>query len=274
MGSPPGLRLALRLDHLVVLVRDLDTAVENYRRLGFTVAPGGRHADGATHNALVVFADGTYLELVAFTRRFAIPMLRAARRLGVLSRFVSTDPSFGRRLRVRAAIATGLVDFVLVPTAIGRDIEAIRGRGLAIDGPISGGRLRPDGQEVAWQLGFPHAPELPFLCADVTPRALRVPTGEIRTHANGALAVASVTVEVADLEAASAAYGQLLGGDPGRGTEGQAVFSVGTSLVLRQHPAARGPMQVTLAVAEGGAAGPLDRRLTEGVEIDMVSSRS
>jgi catechol 2,3-dioxygenase-like lactoylglutathione lyase family enzyme len=261
------------LDHLVILVRDLDAATENYRRLGFTVAPGGRHADGATHNVLVVFADDTYLELVAFTRRFAVPMLRAARRLGMLSRFVSTDPSFGRRLRLRAAITTGLVDFVLVPAAIVRDIEAIRERGLAIDGPISGGRLRPDGQEVAWQLGFPHAPELPFLCGDVTPRALRVPTGEIRTHANGALAIASVTVEVPDLEAASAAYGQLLGSDPVREAEGQAVFSAGTSIVLRRGKTTRGPMQVTLEVAKGEAAGPLDHRRTEGVEIDMVPSR-
>ena len=56
-----------------------------------------------------------------------------------------------------------------------------------------------------------------------------------------------------------------------RKAEGQAVFSAGTSIVLRQRQAARGPMQITLEVAEGNAVGPLDRRLTEDVEIDMVS---
>ncbi len=277
MGSPPGLRLALRLDHLVILVRDLDAATENYRRLGFTVAPGGRHADGATHNALVVFKDDTYLELVAFTSRWMLARLRLLRRLGLLDRFVPEEPSFGCRLRRRGAVTEGLVDYALVPDAddATRRIAEARARGLQIDGPFPGGRTRPDGQRVAWQFGFPHDQTLPFVCADTTSRPLRVPEGDVRTHANGALAIASVTVEVADLEAASAAYGQLLGSDPVRRTEDQAVFSAGTSLVLRQYQSktARGPMQVTLEVAEGGAAGPLDRRWTEGVEIDMELSR-
>ncbi len=265
----------LRLDHLVILVRDLDTAVKNYRRLGFTVAPGGRHADGATCNALVVFADDTYLELVAFTNRWMLARLRLLRRLGLLERFVPEEPSFGCRLRRRGAATEGLVDYALVPDAddATRRIAEARARGLEIDGPFPGGRTRLDGQRVAWQFGFPHDQTLPFLCADTTSRQLRVPEGDVRTHANGALAIAGVIIEVADLEAASAAYGQLLGDDPVRKAEGQAMFSAGTSIVLRQHQTARGPMQVTLEVAEDKAAGPLDRRLTEGVEIDMVSSR-
>ena len=55
-----------RLDHLVILVRDLGRAVREYEKLGFTVIPGGEHADGLTHNALICFEDGSYLELVAF----------------------------------------------------------------------------------------------------------------------------------------------------------------------------------------------------------------
>jgi catechol 2,3-dioxygenase-like lactoylglutathione lyase family enzyme len=39
-----------RLDHLVILVRDLDRAVRDYEGLGFTVTPGGKHADGLTRN--------------------------------------------------------------------------------------------------------------------------------------------------------------------------------------------------------------------------------
>jgi hypothetical protein len=55
-----------KLDHVVIVVRDLAPAIDGYRRRGFTVTPGGRHADGATENALVPFSDGSYLELVAF----------------------------------------------------------------------------------------------------------------------------------------------------------------------------------------------------------------
>ena len=55
-----------RLDHLVILVRDLEGAIEDYGRLGFRVTPGGEHADGLTRNALVPLRDGAYLELVVF----------------------------------------------------------------------------------------------------------------------------------------------------------------------------------------------------------------
>ncbi|PMP81392.1 MAG: VOC family protein, partial [Roseiflexus castenholzii] len=56
------------IDHIVILVRDLLAAIDDYTALGFTVTPGGVHADGATHNALVAFVDGGYLELIAFRR--------------------------------------------------------------------------------------------------------------------------------------------------------------------------------------------------------------
>src|SRR5262249_58019959 len=53
------------IDHLVVAVPDLDAAIESYQSVGFHVVRGGRHQVG-THNALVPFADGVYLELIAF----------------------------------------------------------------------------------------------------------------------------------------------------------------------------------------------------------------
>ena len=40
-----------RLDHLVILVSDLDPAVVDYEPLGFAVTAGGEHADGLTRNA-------------------------------------------------------------------------------------------------------------------------------------------------------------------------------------------------------------------------------
>ena len=55
-----------RLDHLVILVRDLGSTVRDYEGLGFTVTPGGEHVDGLTRNALIPFEDGSYLELVAY----------------------------------------------------------------------------------------------------------------------------------------------------------------------------------------------------------------
>jgi len=53
-------------DHFIVLVNDLNTAIETYRRLGFDARAGGEHPAFGSHNALVALADGAYLELVAF----------------------------------------------------------------------------------------------------------------------------------------------------------------------------------------------------------------
>ncbi|WP_373788558.1 VOC family protein, partial [Delftia acidovorans] len=59
--------MALPLDHIVIAVQDLEAAVADYRALGFQVAIGGRHPGRTSHNALVVFADGAYLEIIAWT---------------------------------------------------------------------------------------------------------------------------------------------------------------------------------------------------------------
>jgi len=58
--------MGFRLDHVVIAVTDLDKAVEDYRTLGFTVVIGGRHPGRTSHNALVAFDDGAYLELIAW----------------------------------------------------------------------------------------------------------------------------------------------------------------------------------------------------------------
>ena len=39
------------IDHLVIAVRDLDAATKDYRDLGFTVVPGGRHRASAPTTA-------------------------------------------------------------------------------------------------------------------------------------------------------------------------------------------------------------------------------
>ncbi|MET1537310.1 VOC family protein, partial [Burkholderia sola] len=74
-----------------------------------------------------------------------------------------------------------------------------------------GGRVRPDGAQLLWQTARHATPDLPFLCGDITPRALRVPEGNVREHPNGALGVASLTVAVHDLDASLGRYKALLG---------------------------------------------------------------
>ncbi len=255
--------MIVAIDHLVILVQNLDAAIADYTTLGFTVVPGGEHADGATHNALVAFADGSYLELIAFRRE--APGHRWWRHAG----------------------SEGLVDYALLPDAIEQDIAAARARGVEYAGPTPGGRLRPDGQRIAWQIGEPSTPDLPFLCADVTPRELRVPGDEARKHANGVTGIAEVTVAVRDAQASAQRYAALLGIEPVVLDERTVSFGLGTAritlaapapdapadaaLVTRLNARGEGPMAMALRAGTGTAGAVLSQEHTHGVQIDLVA---
>jgi catechol 2,3-dioxygenase-like lactoylglutathione lyase family enzyme len=264
------------IDHIVIVVHDLAAASEDYAALGFTVTPGGEHTDRATHNALVVFGDDSYLELIAFLR-----------------------PAPQHRWWHHTSLGEGLVDFALLPTAIEDDIAAARKRGLSIAGPTPGGRLRPDRQKVAWQLGSPATRDMPFLCADVTPRDLRVPRGGARQHANGVAGVAGLIVAVADFDASRARYRALLGAEEravalppyalGFSPEGAQMtsFALGRAAVvlaapahgadpsadLSNHLATRGEGPYALALRAGAAAADVrpGRARTHGVRMRFVA---
>lgn len=196
------------LDHVVIAVADLAKAVEDYRALGFTVVIGGRHPGRTSHNALVSFEDGSYLELIAW------------REPGPAERWYNEHAKHG----------DGLVDFALVPEDVPLAVREAGERGLELDGPAEGGRARPDGQQVKWQAARQGTFDLPFLCGDVTPRALRVPEGEAREHANGARGIARVTVAVHDPEVSKERYAALLG--PATGRDGAEKERDDPSLVL------------------------------------------
>jgi len=179
------------LDHVVIAVADLEQAIADYRSLGFTVTPGGRHPGRTSHNALIVFEDGAYIELIAWTAP------NDAERWNVVHR----------------AHGDGFMDFALIPEDLPRATAEAKARGLPLNGPIDGGRVRPDGVELEWQTARQATFDLPFFCGDVTPRALRVPEGDGRRHANGALGVSRLVVAVRDLAVSRARYGALLGRD-------------------------------------------------------------
>lgn len=55
--------LVVGIDHVPLAVRDLETAAERYRALGFVLKPGREHANGI-RNQHVKFRDGTEIELI------------------------------------------------------------------------------------------------------------------------------------------------------------------------------------------------------------------
>jgi catechol 2,3-dioxygenase-like lactoylglutathione lyase family enzyme len=188
--------MPLSIDHVVIAVRDLAQASADYATAGFTVTPGGWHTGGATHNALISFADGSYFELIAFAE---------------------PDREQPHKWWPRFAKGEGTVDFAMLSTDLGAEAERLQTVGLTVEGPVDGGRERPDGAKLAWRsltlgTGIP----LPFVIEDVTARDLRVPPAPATEHSLGVTGVSGLVMLVPDLEAASRAYRALLGveGEP------------------------------------------------------------
>jgi len=167
--------MLIGIDHLVIVVPDLEPAVQSYTGLGFTVVRGGKHPIG-TENALIAFADGAYLELLAF---------------------VVPDPP--HPWFAALAKGGGLVDFCLRTDDLGAEIGRFRQAGVELSDPMRLTRERPDGYQLGWLLSFPPADRagaLPFLIDDETPRDERVPR-EV-AHPNGATGIETLTVAVPD----------------------------------------------------------------------------
>ena len=245
----------LGLDHVVIAVHDLDVAITSYRGLGFTVQPGGRHPGRTSHNALIVFADGAYIELIAW---------------------VAPAPQ-ERWWQVLQAHGEGYVDFALLPCDTMAVLEAARGRGLhTLIGPVDGGRVRPDGAQLHWRTARHATPDVPFLCGDLTPRSLRVPEGEVRNHANGAAGVAALSIAVDDLDATVARYAALLGAHAGidiqeaNSQTPRAVFTVGTTrLVLTPTEASHARGQGVTGMRLAGLQSVLPLQATHGALIEV-----
>jgi catechol 2,3-dioxygenase-like lactoylglutathione lyase family enzyme len=204
--------MTLRFDHVVLRVDDLDLAADHFRSLGFTVVSGGEHSGVGSTNALVAFDDDSYLELIAFPKSQPRRRLSKHDRLAELGQ--TAKSSLAHHVLPWESAPEGFVDYALVPDDLDAVLARCATRGLTINGPVAGGRLRPDGQRVEWRLGIPQTFDLPFLCADVTPRSLRLPQGPARQHPNGARGIVGLSVVVRDFDASLARYRTLLDLDP------------------------------------------------------------
>ncbi len=250
-----------RLDHLVILVRDLDRAVRGYEGLGFTVTLGGEHADGLTRNALIPFEDGSYLELVAF-----VDPEDARDNVWGWRRFLSSGG--------------GLIDYCAASDDLQADVGRLTERGFGVDGPADGGRRLPDGKEIRWLIARirQEGRLLPFMIEDRTPRGLRVPGGPSAEHPNGALGICHLRIATPDAEGAVRAFATLTGSLSGPGTPlrlGPCALSVVTpeeedEARHRLGASGPGPFGVGLATDVPGGAEELDRGLSQGVSIRLL----
>ena len=178
------------LDHLVLFVDDLTTATSQFESRGFTVTPGG--TNGPTHNALIVFSNDTYIELIALQSPRTRLMMRLLRRFGVID----------LRSWLKRDLRTRLLDWMSGPQGFidlcfrGAELSEINASsplcGIGLTEPVQFKRHRPDGLVVQWTLRGANKRRQPFFIQDATPIDYRIPTGDARIHRNGALGISEV----------------------------------------------------------------------------------
>jgi hypothetical protein len=126
-----------RIDHLVYSVPDLGAAVaELEQRLGVAATPGGRHAGQGTCNAVLGLGPTMYLEILGPDPEQPKPT--QPRWLGVDD--VDTP-------RIVTWVATGSPLQALAADA--------QHNGVPLGRVLHGGRKRPDGVEITWQVTDP-----------------------------------------------------------------------------------------------------------------------
>ena len=187
-----------RFDHAVIAVRELDSALFTFQRLGFDARPGGRHKNGGTHNGLIRFGLD-YFELLAVYDEEAAGAFGRAHSI--------LDALHGRE--------AALIGYALATDEIEEDARRFVGTDDEAYSPRAMQRTRPGGRTLSWRVYSPGENSWgrpwPFLIQWDAPDAQRLQWDMPGEHANGAIAWTRVAVAVKDLPAAVAIYHNQLG---------------------------------------------------------------
>lgn len=261
MTAPPEkllpeklLREPILLDHAVHLVHDLPKAEADFRALGFVVQSRAdlQPGHGAQYR-FVVFRGGSYL---------------------LLTQFLSAQTAAAHRLGPDLAEGEGYGDYCFALADVDAAQAALAARAQPSRGPVAVENRLADGRDWALRLlmagkgataldqGAPVDMALPFLIADVTGRAARIPP--FQSHPNGLNSLAGVAITTPDAAASATRLGQILGLAPQAWGAGFRL-SAGLPVDILPDPALPGAAkrgrqrgglyEITLA-PDGGDSGP------------------
>ena len=238
-----------RIDHVMICVPDLERGIEQYRKLGFNIYPGGVHTGKGTHNA-IAFNDHDYVELL--TIRDQAEYLAAA----------SKGTGWGGNLAEFIAAGGGIRYVIIQSDDLAADVAAMRKRGVDVNDAIDGSRRTPGGLELRWKLAVlgPRNALPLFFIQHLTPiEERRKQVALAGGHPNGVYKLERAYVVTPDADAAAAVYAKVFGmPQPAlhRGTvikSEMAVFEIGPTGLGIAQPYEAGPASDAL---ERRGAGP------------------
>ncbi len=241
-----ALKNVIGVDHAVVVVRDLDKAADNWRRLGFTVSPRGTHSAKMGSGNYTIMLDPDYIEL-----------------LGVLVESEHNAPT--RAFLDRSGEGIERIAFTAVDSAAGA--EEIRARGYQPLGPTDFERpvTMPDGSQSAarfrifqWPLSEAPGGLRIFACQHKTRETVWIP--ELMKHANGAKCLKQALVVSPEPAKDAAHLARMIDGDVKAEPDGAAAVPSGSDradfIFLTKAQLGRRYPEVSLAgLPERGGAG-------------------
>jgi hypothetical protein len=241
-----ALKNVVGIDHAVVVVKDLDTAAENWKRLGFTVSPRGTHSAKMGSGNATIMLDPDYIEL-----------------LGVLVETEHNAPT--RAFLAKRGEGIERIAFTAVDSAAGA--EEIRARGYEPVGPTDFERpvTMPDGSLSAARFRIFQWPiaEAPgglriFACQHKTRETVWIP--ELMKHANGAKRLEQVLVVSPDGAKDAAHLARMIDSSIKTAPDGAVVVASGPDradfVFLTKDQLGRRYAEVSLAALPGrGGAG-------------------
>ena len=201
------------IDHVVLLVHDLDRAQDTWTRLGFALTPRGYHTLGSQNHCIVFEHD--YLELLAVPKphpamQYFTDFLAGGEGLGAIA--FSTNDANAAQAELAAA-------------------------GVAADPPLDFSRpveLADGTRDAAFRIVQLSPADTPgcrtFLCQHFTPDL--VWRAEYKDHALGAQGIAGLGVIVDRPERAASGYARLLDAKPRPIPEGLAVETGSAPIAL------------------------------------------
>ena len=127
-----------QIDHLIYGTPDLAATVDELESLvGLRASSGGQHMGEGTHNALYSLGAGTYLEIMAPDPR-------------------QPDPNRPRWRGIDDLTEPRLIAWVAKQANLDRVAATAASQGIDLGAVLTGGRTRPDGSTLAWQVTDPH----------------------------------------------------------------------------------------------------------------------
>ena len=240
-----ALKNVIGIDHVVVMVKDLDKSAENYKRLGFTVSPRGTHSAHMGSGNYTIMFDPDYMELLGVlhpTEHNAPARAFLAKREGIERiAFTAVDSADGaEEIRARGYVPLGPTDFERPVTMPDRTLSAAKFR--TFQWPVA---EAPGGVRI-------------FACQHKTRETVWIP--ELMRHANGAKRLRQVLLVAPEPAKEAAHLSRMIDREARSDADGAVAVPSGSDradfvFLTKAQLSRRYPEVPLTTLAERGAAG-------------------